>query len=45
MGLQHFARLGYGSLSSPSMNVREATNQALTDVTIDRSPIDHVFVP
>jgi hypothetical protein len=27
------------------MNVLEETYQAFTDVTVDRSPIDHVFVP
>ena len=27
------------------MNVREATYQALTDVTVDWSPVDHVFIP
>jgi hypothetical protein len=45
LGLQRFARLGCGPLSSPSMNVQEATHQTLTDDTVDRSPVDHVFVP
>ena len=45
MGLQRFARLGCGPLSSPSVNVRVAKHQALTDITVDRSPVDHVFVP